>query len=140
MLGKGMIRTIAILAVLAVAAPSSAQLVKGVRLKAEEATKALFGIDMEGFSPTENMEWRECIQPNGETLYEIPKRVLKGQLRISKEGQACFSYNDTDYQVEGCFWVVKTDKGFRFESDGSVFITTVVVTGVKSCKPEALVS
>ena len=135
-----MIRTLAILAVLAIAAPSSAQLAKPVRLKAEEAKKALFGVDLEGYSPTEGIEWRECIQPDGQTLYEIPKRVLKGKLRISKEGQACFSYDDTNYEVEGCFWVEKTQTGFQFVSSGSLFVTTVIVTGVKSCKPEALVS
>jgi hypothetical protein len=142
---------ISILALALIAAPAGAQLAKGAgqKLNQAELKKALLGIDMQGFSPSENISWRECIQPDGVTLYEIPDQVLKGRLDISPDGRACFSYSDTDYKSVGCFWAYKQGKnGLRFEADyklttgepASVFVTTKVVTGITSCKPQSLIS
>lgn len=133
------------------AAPAGAQLAKGAgqKLSVAELKKALLGIDMQGFSPSENMSWRECIQPDGETLYEMPDQVIKGRLDIAPDGRACFSYADTDYSSVGCFWTYRQGKdGLRFEADyklttgepASVFVTTKVVTGITSCKPKSLIS
>jgi hypothetical protein len=126
------------------AAPAMAQLVKeygGKVLKRDELRTALFGIEMEGYSPTSNMSWRECVDPQGETFYEIPGSALNGRLMISPEGKACFSYEDDDYSTVGCYVVKRSDKGLRFEGDylNSVFITTRVTTGIKSCKPSDLI-
>jgi hypothetical protein len=142
-----------VLALAALTAPAVAQLAKGKgaeqRLNEAELKKALLGIDMQGFSPSENISWRECIQPNGETLYEVPDQVLKGRLDISPDGRACFSYNDNDYATAGCFWAYRQGKdGLRFEADyklttgepAAIFVTTKVVTGVTSCKPKSLIS
>jgi hypothetical protein len=141
---------IAILAVALIAAPAGAQLAKGAgqRLKETEVKNALLGVDLQGFSPTYQMSWRECIDPAGETLYETPDQVLKGRLFINPEGLACFAYEDTGYSTASCFSVYRQGKGIRFESDvktvtgepDSVFVTTKLVTGVKSCKPQSLVS
>jgi hypothetical protein len=144
-------KLLAVLLMAALAAPAGAQLAKGAgqKLNQAELKKALLGIDMMGFSPSENMSWRECIQPDGETLYEIPDQVLKGRLDISPDGRACFSYADTEYSSVGCFWTYRQGKdGLRFEADyklttgepASVFVTTKVVTGVTSCKPKSLIS
>jgi hypothetical protein len=141
---------IAILAVALIAAPAGAQLAKGAgqRLKEADVKNALLGVDLQGFSPTYQMSWRECIDPAGETLYETPDEVLKGRLFINPEGLACFAYEDTDYSRASCFSVYRQGKGIRFESDvktvtgepDSIFVTTKLVTGVKSCKPASLVS
>ena len=144
-------KLIAILVAVLLAAPAGAQLAKGAgqRLKEGELKKALLGIDMQGYSPSEQMSWRECIQPDGETLYEIPDRVLKGRLDITPDGLACFSYSDDGYSTAGCFWTYRQGKdGLRFEADyklptgepASIFVTTRVVTGVTSCKPKSLIS
>lgn len=128
----------------AVAAPAAAQLARGqgVPLAKKEVEAALFGIDMMGFSPTYRMSWRECITPTGETLYETPLGVQKGRLRIADDGTACFSYLDTNYQVESCYSVVRNGKGYMFhhDGDGGVFVTTRLVTGVRNCDPDPLVS
>ena len=142
---------LAILAVAILAAPAGAQLAKGAgqRLKdPAEVKKALLGSDLHGFSPSENFSWRECIQPDGETLYETPREVVKGRVFINPEGLACFAYEDTDYSVASCYWTYRQGKGLRWESDvktitgepQSVFVTTKVITGIKSCKPESLIS
>src|SRR5262245_5599265 len=130
---------------------ASAQLAKGAgqRITGEaEVKKALLGMDMHGFSPSENLSWRECIQPDGETLYETPNEVVKGRLFINPEGLACFAYEDTGYNVASCYWTYRQGKGLRWESDTktlggepqSVFVITKMITGIKSCKPESLVS
>src|SRR6185295_11182277 len=67
---------------LVLASPALAQLKQGYGkpLNEAETKAALLGIDMRGYSPTYGFSWRECIQPNGETLYETPDAVLKGRL------------------------------------------------------------
>jgi hypothetical protein len=126
------------------AGPALAQLAKdygGQPLTRDELKSALFGIAMEGFSPTSNMSWRECVDPKGETFYETPGSAIKGRLVISPEGRACFSYEDDDYSTVGCYVVKRSNKGLRFEGDylNSVFITTKVTTGVKSCASQDLI-
>ena len=132
-------RKVLVIAALALAlgAPAAGQLVKGkgVALKPKEVEAALFGIDMQGYSPTLNMSWRECIEPGGVTLYETPDRTMKGRLVISPDGLACFSYADDEYSTVSCYVTYRSGDGLRFEGDyGSLFVTTKVITGVKSCE------
>jgi hypothetical protein len=134
---------IAIVAAL-LASPASAQLLPGFgkQLTETEAKEALLGIDMRGHSPTLGFSWRECIQPNGETLYETPHEVLRGRLLIAPGGEACFSYEDDGYQDLACFTAHRTGNGLRFQTEGPapiVFLATNIVTGVKSCQPRDLV-
>jgi hypothetical protein len=128
-------------AALLAAAPAFAQLVKGRgdALKPDEVKAALFGIDMQGYSPSSAMSWRECIDPKGETLYEIPGRVMHGRLVVSPDGLACFSYDLDDYSSVNCFVTFKSGDGLRFEGDfGALFVTTKVVTGVRSCERQLI--
>jgi len=130
------------LAALTLAAPAFAQLKQGFGkpLTEKETEAAILGIDMQGFSPSERFSWRECIQPNGETLYETPAGVLKGKVLVSPEGEACFSYEDSDYAAVNCFTTFKSGDGLRFEGPGgSLFLTTKVIRNVKTCKPQDLV-
>ncbi|MEZ5938317.1 MAG: hypothetical protein R3C52_08860 [Hyphomonadaceae bacterium] len=124
-------------------APAFGQLANdgGTPLSAEEARAGLFGVDMHGLSPTFGMEWRECIDPAGNTVYETPGLTQKGKLRVTVGGLACFSYDDDDFTSESCFTVKRTSGGFifngarGFDSDdtGSVFVTTSVRPGIKRC-------
>ena len=130
------------LAAFALAAPAFAQLKQGFGkpLTEKETEAAILGIDMQGFSPSERFSWRECIQPNGETLYETPAGVIKGKVLVSPLGEACFSYEDSDYAAVSCFATFKTGDGLRFEgAGGSLFVTTKVIRNVKTCKPQDLV-
>lgn len=135
-------RTVAVFAVISamVLAPvAAAQLAKGGKKPLSEAeAHALFGIDMEGYSPTLKINWRECIDPKGETLYETPAGVQHGRLSISPDGTACFRYEDDGYSTASCYSVSRNGPGFLFSGAfREVFVTTRVVTGVKSCKPNA---
>jgi hypothetical protein len=126
---------------LAVAAPASSQLVKGrgVPLKEAEAKAALFGIDMQGYSPTYGFSWRECIEPSGKTLYETPDRTSRGQLEISLDGRACFSYDTDNYEYQSCYVTYRSATGLRFEGDlKEVFVTTKLITGVTTCERQLI--
>lgn len=130
------------LAALVLAMPAFAQLKQGFGkpLTEKETEAAILGIDMQGFSPSGRFSWRECIQPNGETLYETPAGVIKGKVLVSPEGEACFSYEDSDYAAVHCFAAFKAADGLRFEgADGALFVTTKVIRNVKTCKPQDLV-
>jgi hypothetical protein len=135
---------IAGIACLALAAPAAAQIAKsaGQKMKPDEVKAALLGTDMQGYSPSDGAAWRECIQPDGETLYETETMALKGKVLVTPEGYACYAYEDTKFEEQFCFSMIRNGKqGFRFEGEfGSLFVTTRVITGVKSCKPKDLVS
>lgn len=108
-------------------------------LTQEEAQAALFGIDMDGYSPSAEMTWRECIDPQGTTLYETPLGVQNGVLEVNEWGEACFAYDDDDYSTWQCFRVRLTGSGIVFESDfGDVFVTTSLMRGVRSCRAELI--
>jgi hypothetical protein len=139
----GMVIAILALLMLASAPPALAQLARGqgVTLGKADVERGLLGVDMTGFSPTFRISWRECITPQGETLYETPFGVQQGRLVVTPDGRACFSYADTDYTALSCYRVVRNGKGFIFNHDddpmgGGTFVTTRVVTGVTSCEPD----
>ncbi len=124
-----------------IAAPAFAQVVKdGYALAGTKLREALFGIEMSGYSPTFGFSWRECIQPNGDTMYYTPGGVMHGKLTISGTGQACFAYEDDGYRTPSCYTTKQTEKGLRFEGEfDSVFITTKIVKGVTTCSPDDLI-
>lgn len=112
----------------------------GMVLGARQVKAALFGIEMTGYSPTAGFSWRECIQPNGETMYYTPSGVMKGRLTISLKGEACFAYEDDGFATPSCYITKQTEKGLRFEGEfDSLFITTKIVKGVKTCSPDDLI-
>lgn len=123
------------------APPSAAQLKPEADrwLDQDEALAALLGIDMDGYSPSGNMVWRECIDPQGTTLYETPFGVQNGVLEVNDWGEACFAYDDDEYATWQCFRVKLTGSGLIFENDfGDVFVTTSLVRGVRTCRPELI--
>lgn len=124
----------------ALAGPAFAQLAKGSAMTGAQIRASMFGIEMTGYSPTFRFSWKECIQPDGETLYETPDGLMKGRLTVTPEGQACFVYEDDGYATPSCYRMRQIDNGFRFEGEfDSLFITTKVVTGIRTCKPQDLV-
>jgi hypothetical protein len=135
---KPFLPMLALVAAVAFAPVAGAQLAKGGKkpLSPDQVKAGLFGIDMEGYSPTYKFRWRECIDPNGRTLYETPNGVQKGILTVTGEGFACFSYEDTGYTEKSCYAVSRNGKGFLFDGAfGEVYVTTRVVSGVTECKP-----
>lgn len=130
-------------ALLALAPAAIAQRAKGQgqALSAAQVKAGLFGVDMTGYSPTYGITWRECIDPQGRTLYHTPAGVQRGRLKVTDDGKACFAYEDTDYQLESCFRVERNGAGFIFNGDGNgIFVTTKLVPRVKACRSDDLVS
>lgn len=126
---------------MAVIAPAAAQLKPDAVqwLNQDEARAALLGVDMDGYSPTARMAWRECIDPHGTTLYETPFGVQNGILEVNEAGEACFAYDDDDYSSWGCFRVRLTGTGLVFDNGfGDVFVTTSLVRGVRTCHAELI--
>lgn len=131
-------------ALLALAPAALAQRAKGQgqALPAAQVKAGLFGVDMTGYSPTYGISWRECIDPQGRTLYHTPAGLQRGRLKVTEDGRACFAYEDTDYKVESCFRVERNGKGFIFNGDaaGGIFVTTKLVPRVGACRSDELVS
>jgi hypothetical protein len=106
-----------------------------------EVSAGLLGVELEGFSPTYRMRWRECIEPNGRTKYHTPEGVQNGRLRVTPGGMACFAYEDTGFKTESCFnvrrsgdqYVFSGALGFDRDTTGDLFVTTKLRRGVKTC-------
>ncbi len=102
----------------------------------------LFGIEMSGYSPTYGFSWRECIQPDGETLYETPDGVMQRPVDpFPGRGRPALRMRTTGMRTPACYLTGRqTAKGLRFEGEfNSLFITTKVVKGVKTCNPDDLI-
>ena len=139
-----MIRIAAVLAAGVLASmPAAAQIARDAAptLTQEETQAALTGICMEGISPSYRIEWKEFIAPDGSTLYETPDRKQKGKFVADVHGNACFAYEDTNYEGWSCFSVQRAGRnGFIFRGDGDgVFVTTSVRRNARSCEDDDLI-
>ena len=140
-MGVRQFRVSVVLFLLALAAPAVAQLKPDAArwLTQDEVRAALLGIDMDGYSPTAKMSWRECIDPEGVTLYETPLGVQNGILEVNEFGEACFSYDDDGYSTWSCFRVRAAGNGVVFDNElGDVFVTTSLMRGVRTCRAELI--
>jgi hypothetical protein len=109
-------------------------------LNQKQAQAELFGIDLRGFvNGDKTYRWRECINPDGNTVYYHDETEEKGLLRIDKNGMACFSYPPGNKMRESCFTAYREGKQFRFQGYGSTF-TTTSAQRVKACVPDTRTS
>jgi hypothetical protein len=100
-------------------------------LKAE-----LFGVELSGYEIASKTPWRECIAPDGTTLYTFAGEVTVGRLTISQTAQACFSYAPT-FPGSACFSVSREAGGYRFAGGvEGTFVATRVRRGVTACRSE----
>ncbi|MEQ1810928.1 MAG: hypothetical protein ABL889_13435 [Terricaulis sp.] len=113
-----------VLAIVSVAGIAAAQT---ARLSAAEARRELFGVELAGVNETYGDEWRECIEPNGRTVYTRGDERLAGRLEIRPDGQACFNYPPET--AWSCFGVVREGENYRLDD----FITRTVRRGVRDC-------
>jgi len=110
---------------------------KSLTLTAAEARSELFGVELSGIVEDDDAAWRECIEPDGDTIYEIDGTVDHGRLTISDDGQACFSYVSSNFTRGTCWSVERAGRNnYRFRYPGSsVFVTRVVERNVRRCTP-----
>lgn len=129
-------KAIMIAAVLLVCVGATAA-AESLPLTADEARSELFGVELSGIVEGEDSSWRECIEPDGRTIYEIDGTVDRGRLTISDDGQACFSYASSNFTRVTCWSVERVDRNnYRFTFPGSsVFETRVVERQVRHCAP-----
>jgi hypothetical protein len=110
---------------------------KSLALGAAEVRSELFGVELAGIIEGSDSGWRECIEPDGDTVYEIDGSVDRGRLTVSDDGQACFSYVSSNFTRVSCWNVERAgEDNYRFTFPGSsVFVTQVVERDVRRCAP-----
>lgn len=113
-----------VLAIVSVAGIAAAQT---ARLSADEARRELFGVELIGVNEADGGDWRECIEPNGRTVFRRGAESLEGRLNIQPSGQACFDYGAAGGLA--CFAVVREGDNYRFGD----FVTREVRRGVRDC-------
>jgi hypothetical protein len=90
---------------LALAAVVSPALAQGAHVGAAEARRLFYGIDMQGKHEPSGDEWRECIDPDGKTVFWIGGRYDEGRLVIRRDGALCFSYASSGFRDQACCWL-----------------------------------
>ncbi|GAM98761.1 hypothetical protein U91I_02397 [alpha proteobacterium U9-1i] len=132
MVPKAMMAALMVMAALGAQATA-----KSLALTAAEARSELFGVELVGVVEGDETPWRECIAPDGTTLYEIEERVDAGRLTITADGQACFSYASSNYDRTSCWGVSRDgDDNYRFSTAASPdFVTRIVRRDVARCEP-----
>jgi len=96
---------------------------------AEELREALFGVHLFGTVDFGEI-WNECIEKDGDTLYTIGGREVRGKAWIPSDGRICFTYGD---DVDHCFAAIPTDDGWVFRGGGTTWQTTQVRENVEVC-------
>jgi hypothetical protein len=76
------------------------------------------------------------VEPGGRTLYRIEGGAREGQLEITDDAQACFTYPETG---TSCFRGQRSPKGYLFRGGGVTFSVTKVERGVKKCIASELI-
>jgi hypothetical protein len=105
-------------------------------LSAAEAKKVFFGLDMTGVYEADGTPWRECVKPNGETIYWYRGTVDLGRLTIRNDGALCFAYKSSDYsQVDNCYTATRQGGGYRFThvADPTSVFVAKQAKSIKAC-------
>lgn len=104
-------------------------------LSEQETRAALLGADMSGTHEAGDVPWRECIDPGGATVYWMYGRRDIGRLSVRPDGQACYSYQSSNYAREACWRLERRGDQLRFTQPGDAqgFITVAIRRGVRSC-------
>ncbi|HPE47393.1 MAG TPA: hypothetical protein PLR76_03320 [Hyphomonas sp.] len=104
-------------------------------MSAADLRTEFYGVKLSGFLDEAQINWSECIDPDGRTLYQFMGVTDEGRLSITEEGEACFRY-DTG---PSCFRVARLgDKGYWLDGGqhGGSFVVTSVRKNVTACAPE----
>ncbi len=106
-------------------------------LTSDELSSELFGVYLEGVVGISDEPWSECIEPDGDTIFEHQSETLTGKLNITEDGQACFDYSGVGFGARNCFNVFRNRSGgYVFLGADSVsgqFRTSLVIPVVTSC-------
>ncbi|MEM0986329.1 MAG: hypothetical protein AAGJ32_08790 [Pseudomonadota bacterium] len=116
-------------AVLAVAVVMAADAAADAMTKAEIEDE-LMGVTVSGVIEGEDLDWRECIDPAGQTYYQVEgERALRGQVFVTDAGLACFSYG----AIASCFRVVREGPYYALVDAADRFLIQRVERPVRRC-------
>jgi len=96
---------------------------------AEDMRKELFGAHLFG-TVDYGETWNECIEPDGDTLYTIGGREVRGKAWVPSDGRICFTYGDG---IDHCFSAIRDGDGWIFRGGQSSWKTTQIRENVEVC-------
>lgn len=96
---------------------------------AEQLRQELFGVHLFG-TVDYGETWNECIEPDGDTLYTLGDREIRGKAWIPEDGRICFNYGDG---VDHCFAAIRLENGWVFRGGGTTWATNNIRENVKVC-------
>lgn len=137
-----MVRTVLLLAaaLTGLAAPAGATQDPAplLPMSAAEVRATFFGVDMGGVTWGDGEPWRECIEPEGDTVYYFVGETRLGRAWVEDDARLCFTYPESDGDTPpACFQAFRRGDGFVFYSRfNGVFIAEFVNPGVKTCPRE----
>lgn len=116
------------------------------RLSARDLQTELFGTHQWGLEENSGLLVDECIEPSGRTVYRTREDARAapysepGELAITADGLACFTYPGNLSPGPHCFIVFRKGAGYVFQStDGAArFVIDRVDRGVQRCPPSGV--
>ena len=104
-------------------------------MSADEVEKEILGVHLSGVTGLNDQPWSECIEPDGDTVFNHAGRQSVGQISIRPDGVACFNYENVP-SGRNCYSVSKTGaEGYQFTGvePGANFLATEVQRGIETC-------
>jgi hypothetical protein len=112
------------------------------RLSQKAAQKVLLGFDLSGTVAPSGTPWRECIAPDGQTVFQHAGRTEVGRVQIGADNRVCFSYASQSYARQHCFFAERVNGQLRLsEADGGPTLYRVQrATAVSACRGDGALS
>lgn len=85
------------------------------RVSAAEARGLFLGVDLGGTLLDTGETWRECVEHDGRTVYDIRGARSYGRLQIAQSGQLCFTYED-DTARRHCFFAERVGQTLQLSA------------------------
>lgn len=109
-----------------------------VLLTKAEVEAEILGTRLSGTISGSSLRWHECIEPDGDTLYELDGETWRGRMDVRDDGRACFRYDPSDAADANCFSVFRLGPHYVFHSE-TMFFADEVRRDVTQCFAEELV-
>ncbi|MEM7765995.1 MAG: hypothetical protein AAF253_00735 [Pseudomonadota bacterium] len=98
----------------------------------EEIEDELMGVTVSGVIEGTDLGWRECIDREGATFYEVEgERARPGRILVTDGGLACFSYG----AIASCFTVMRDGPYYALVDAVDRFLIQRIERPVRRCTP-----
>ncbi len=99
-------------------------------LTKQEIEDELMGVTVSGVIEGTGLDWRECIDREGRTLYSVEgERTRQGRILVTEGGLACFSYG----AIASCFTVVRDGPYYALVDAVDRFLIHRIERPVRRC-------